>query len=162
MNRRRDAEEFNKNMVSFIFLTVLLKEILGRVNKTSKVLQSTGVNILDAVHLLKSEIVSSKFLKELQWKWTKPEVGVKIWTTAMQTGVNESEVYAVVDMMDMGKICFCTTVINSKWKHFSQFWTHWNLWPDKTCRKKPTNGLELCFYSLESTENTHFWRATTY
>lgn len=66
MNRRRDAEEFNKNMVSFIFLTVLLKEILGRVNKTSKVLQSTGVNILDAVHLLKSEIVSSKFLKELQ------------------------------------------------------------------------------------------------
>ena len=56
VNTRREAEGLNKKMENLetIFLTILRNDMLERMNKTSKVLQSKDVNILVATNLLEA------------------------------------------------------------------------------------------------------------
>ena len=69
---RREAEGLSKKMehLETIFLTILWKDILERMNTTSKVLQSKDVNILVATNLLES---LKSYLQETRDKFTDYE-----------------------------------------------------------------------------------------
>ena len=73
MNTRREAEGLSKKMESLetIFLTILWNDILERVNKTSKVLQSKYVDILVAMNLL--EFLKT-YLQEIGDKFSEYEL----------------------------------------------------------------------------------------
>ncbi|XP_022248903.1 uncharacterized protein LOC111087236 [Limulus polyphemus] len=83
-----------------IFLTIVLNDILERVNKTSKILQSKDVDIFVAIELLKS---LKAYLREMRDKFSeyeaKVKAGVQIRNMAMETNVQESEVCVLPDMM---------------------------------------------------------------
>ena len=67
---RREVEGLSKKMehLETIFLTILWKDILERMNTTSKVLQSKDVNILVATNLLES---LKSYLQETRDKFTE-------------------------------------------------------------------------------------------
>ncbi|XP_013788300.1 zinc finger protein 862-like [Limulus polyphemus] len=75
-NTRREAEGLSKKMekLEIIFLTILWNDILGRVNKTSKILLSKNVDILVANDLLKSLKV---YLQEMRDKFSEYEAKAK-------------------------------------------------------------------------------------
>ena len=73
MNTRREAEGWSKKMedLEMIFLTILWNDILERMNKTSKVLQSEEVDILVAMNLLES---MKTYLQEIRDKFSEYEL----------------------------------------------------------------------------------------
>jgi len=76
VNTRCDTEGLCKKMekLETIFLTILWNDILERVNKTSKILQSTDVDILVAMNLLTS---LKTYLQEIREKFSKYELKTK-------------------------------------------------------------------------------------
>ncbi|XP_013785780.1 uncharacterized protein LOC106469816, partial [Limulus polyphemus] len=75
-NTRREAEGLSKKMekLETIFLTILWNDILERVNKTSKILQSQDVDILVAIDLLKS---LKAYLREMRDTFSEYEAKAK-------------------------------------------------------------------------------------
>src|SRR5688572_22038514 len=73
VNTRREAEGLSKKMENLetIFLTILWNDILERVSKTSKVLQSKYVDILVAMNLLES---LQTYLQEIRAKFSEYEL----------------------------------------------------------------------------------------
>ena len=102
VNTRREAEGLSKKMEKLEtgFLTVLWHDILERINKTSKVLQSKDVNIV-AMNLLDSV---KTYLQETRDKFSEYESKARSMCpetdTVMGKSGNEKEVYVLVDMMD--------------------------------------------------------------
>ncbi len=72
MNTRREAEGLSKKKENLetIFLTILWNDMLKRMNKTSKVLQSKDVNILVAKNFLES---MKTYLQETRDKFSEYE-----------------------------------------------------------------------------------------
>ena len=103
VNTRREAEGLSKKMENLetIFLTILWNDILERVSKTSKVLQSKYVDILVAMNLLES---LQTYLQEIRAKFSEYEL--KTMNRCQDLDYSdvkkreERQVYVLQDMMD--------------------------------------------------------------
>ena len=82
VNTRREAEGLSKKMENLetIFLTILWNDMLERMNKTSKVLQSKDVNILVATNLLGS---MKTYLQETRDKFSEHDF--QAWSVCPDT-----------------------------------------------------------------------------
>lgn len=106
---RREAEGLSKKMehLETIFLTILWKDILERMNTTSKVLQSKDVNILVATNLLES---LKSYLQETRDKFTEYEFKARSMCPDADyydgKNGNEPEVCVLVGMIGQEKSYF--------------------------------------------------------
>ena len=98
-----------------ISLTILWNDILERVNKTSKVLQSEDMNILVSMNLLET---LKTYLQEIRDKFSEYELKASSRCpysdySNMKNG-NKSEVCVLLDMMDQKKRYFSVKVQSSR------------------------------------------------